>query len=103
MAKSKPDHGHKPSVEPKHEDPKSGDKAEENKAEAPKAEPKPEPAKAKAEPAKDTVTMNFKAPLKLNDGGEILSFNAGVNEVPARLQDHWYLTAHGVTLYAKKK
>jgi hypothetical protein len=49
----------------------------------------------------ETVTMVFKRPVTLTlDTGRRVKFEAGPQEVPAKLSTHWYLKACGATLYA---
>jgi hypothetical protein len=54
-----------------------------------------------AAPGEALVTMFFPKPLRLNlsyaEGARGVRFEAGVQKVPARLADHWWLAANGVT------
>lgn len=52
-------------------------------------------------PNENTVTMMFPKPLFVwTDKSKLkVHFNAGVQEVPESLADHWYLVANGVKRY----
>lgn len=50
-----------------------------------------------------TVTMLFPSKVNLRlDNGKVVTFEAGPQEVPASLKDHWYLKANKVVLYEPK-
>lgn len=52
----------------------------------------------------DTVTMVFPRQVRLQHlPGQILVFQAGVQEVPAKLADHQYLKDHGVKRHRSGK
>jgi hypothetical protein len=45
----------------------------------------------------ETVQMQFDRPVLLTvRAGKTIAFNRGINLVPKRLANHWYLKAHGV-------
>lgn len=57
-----------------------------------------------AEAGVDTVTMIFPRPVILTTGEhQRIEFKAGPQEVPADLQDHWYLKANGAVRYDPRR
>lgn len=52
----------------------------------------------------NTTTMVFPKKVRLTlDTYNYVDFDAGIQEVPDEIADHWYLKAHGVQKHEKKR
>jgi hypothetical protein len=68
----------------------------------PNGSDRPYTSPEQAAEGRSCVQMNFPTRVLLSDipgPHQVILFPAGVNPVPVEISDHWYLKAHGVTVY----